>query len=414
MRNPTLSLLTFILFLSTCLCSSATGQKEFGFSMPEGIRRVEIEFEEFNNLIVIPITINRFLTLKFILDTGVENAILTEKLFADILDAQYIRELSMAGPGVADSVQVYVTNNMTFHLPGGLIGKNMNMLVLKEDYLKLSENMGDEIYGIIGYDIFSRFVVEINYDTKRLILHDPAKFRPKRRSTGIPIEIKNSKPFLKTSISQEEQTSSLDIMVDTGASHAALLDFGTKVQETATANRIVTRLGQGIGGEISGYLSRLDTLSIADFTFESVLFSSPFEGSYHKAIKRGSKYGTIGGELLHHFNVTIDYAHQMIYLQKSHRYREAFEHDMSGLTLNAKGIELDTLEVVFVKEDSPSDHAGVEVGDVLLKINSKNLLNSKLSEITAMLRKREGLKIKCKILRNGEILKKTFFLERMI
>ncbi|MEP1095783.1 MAG: PDZ domain-containing protein [Cyclobacteriaceae bacterium] len=416
MRNPTASLIAFILLLNTCICATASGQKEFGFSMPEGSKKVEIEFEEYNNLIVIPITINRFLTLKFILDTGVETAILTEKLFADILDAEYIRELTIAGPGVQDSVEVYVANQMTFYLPGGLIGKNMNMLVLKEDYLQLSENMGDEIYGIIGYDVFSRFVVEIKYDSKKLVLHDPKTYRPKRRFTEIPIIIKNAKPYLSTSISQKQETSSLDIMVDTGASHAALLDFSSSASAAKyiPAKSIVTRLGTGIGGEISGYLSRLDNLSIAEFSFDSVLFSAPFEGIYNKSIKRGSEYGTIGGELLRRFNVIIDYTNSRMYLEKSHSYDDAFEHDMSGLTLNAKGENLDTLEVISLKEGSPAADAGIEVGDIIIRINQRNLRNSRLSEISGLLRRREGIRIKCRLLRDGEEMKKSFFLKRMI
>ncbi len=416
MRYPTISLLAFILLLNTCICATASGQREFGFSMPEGSKKVEIEFEEYNNLIVIPITINRFLTLKFIVDTGVETAILTEKLFADILDAQYIRELKIAGPGVEDSVEVYVANRMTFYLPGGLVGKNMNLLVLKEDYLKLSENMGDEIYGIIGYDIFSRFVVEINYESKKLILHNPKTYKPKRRFTSVPITIVNSKPFLSTSISQKEETNSLDIMVDTGASHAALLDFSSSAsaEKYLPSNKIVTRLGTGIGGEISGYLSRLDNLSIAEFSFDSVLFSAPFEGLYNKSIKRGSQYGTIGGELLRRFNVIIDYRHGKMYLEKSNSYGDAFEHDMSGLTLNAKGENLDTLEVVEIKEPSPAYDAGLRKGDIIIRINSRNLRNSKLSEIVAMLRKREGMRVKCRFLRNGQVITKMFHLKRMI
>ena len=128
MRNPTTCLIAFILVLNTCICAPVSGQKEFGFAMPAGEKKVEIEFEEYNNLIVIPITINRFLTLKFILDTGVETAILTEKLFADILDAEYIRELSIAAPGVQDSVQVFVANQMTFYLPGGAHWKKHELI----------------------------------------------------------------------------------------------------------------------------------------------------------------------------------------------------------------------------------------------------------------------------------------------
>ncbi len=416
MRYQSACLLAFILLLNTCICASASGQREFGFAMPEGSKKVEIAFEEYNNLIVIPITINKFLTLKFIVDTGVETAILTEKLFADILDAQYIRELKIAGPGIEDSVEVYVANRMTFYLPGGLVGKNMNLLVLKEDYLKLSENMGDEIYGIIGYDIFSRFVVEINYQEKKLILHDPKTYKPKRRFTSVPITIINSKPFLSTSISQKQETNSLDIMVDTGASHAALLDFSSSAsaEKYLPSNKIVTRLGTGIGGEISGYLSRLDNLSIAQFSFDSVLFSAPFEGIYNKSIKRGSQYGTIGGEILRRLHVIIDYRNGKMYLEKSKNYGDAFEHDMSGLTLNAKGENLDTLEIVEIKEYSPAYDAGIRKGDVIVKINGRHLGNSSLSDIVGMLRRREGMKVKCKYLRNGQEVITKFQLKRMI
>ena len=292
----------------------------------------------------------------------------------------------------------------------------MNLLVLKEDYLKLSENMGDEIYGIIGYDIFSRFVVEIKYDSKKIVLYDPKTYKPKRRYTSVPIDIKNSKPYLSTSISQKEETSSLDIMVDTGASHAALLDFSSSASAAKylPSHSIVTRLGTGIGGEISGYLSRLDNLSIAKFSFDSVLFSAPFEGLYNKSIKRGSQYGTIGGELLRRFNVIIDYTNERMYLEKSNSFDDAFEHDMSGLTLNATGENLDTLEVISVERGSPASIAEFQVGDIITKINSRNLRNSRLSDISGLLRRREGTRIRCKLIRNGEELKKTFFLRRMI
>ncbi len=414
MRHQTASLAVFTLCLSIGLCSSASGQKEFGFSMPSGMKKVEIAFEEYSNLIVIPVTLNKSLTLKFILDTGVETAILTKKIFADIMNAHYIQEFAIAGPGVIDSVEVLVANRMTFYLPGGLIGQNMNLMVLKEDYLKLSENMGEEIYGIIGYDIFSRFVVEINYDTKRIVLHDPKVFKPKKRATVVPIEIRNTKPFLKTSISQEGKTNLLDIMIDTGSSHVALIDFGKIPSSHLPKDRIVTKLGRGIAGEIPGYLSRLDHLSIAEFIFDEVLFATPFDGVYNKAIKRGSKYGTIGGELLKRFNLIFDYHNGKIYMKKSKRYHDSFEYDMSGLTINVKGEKLDSLEIVDIKKDSPAYRADMRKGDILLGINHRSSKNYKLSEVYGILRKRPGMKVKCEILRDGEKLKKTFYLKRMI
>lgn len=378
------------------------------------MKSVSIPFEQHNNLIVIPVTINRFLTLKFILDTGVETAILTEKLYADILEVNYIREISIAGPGVIDSVEAYIANEAIFSLPGGLIGKNMSMLVLKEDYLKLSESIGEKVHGIIGYDIFSKFVVEINYDDQVLYLHNPKRFRPSRKATRIPIDIRGSKPFIGADLKQDDQIEHLDFMIDTGASHAALIDYSNVMTLDLPEEKVETKLGRGIAGEIPGYLGRMDSLSIGRFEFNEVLVSAPFQGAYNKAIKRGARIGTFGGELLTRFNVTFDYQNRYIYLIKGKSYKEDFEYDMSGLVVNATGVFLDTLKVISVDYDSPAFKAGVEEGDIVLAINGRNLRTNKLSDIYALLRSREDRKIKVKLLRDGRKIKRYFVLERKI
>ncbi|MEP1033944.1 aspartyl protease family protein [Ekhidna sp.] len=414
MRNPIISLIAFILVINTCLCSTASGQKEFGFKMPPKMKRIEIPFEQHNNLIVIPITINRFLTLKFILDTGVENAILTEKLYADILDLNYIREITIDGPGLIDSVEALIANQVTFGLPGGIIGQNMNVLVLKEDYLQLSENIGENVYGIIGYDIFSRFVVEINYDNNILTLHDPERYKPVKRRVALPLEIRGSKPFMNATIMQGSETASLDIMVDTGASHAALIDYKYLNGISLPEKTIETRLGRGIAGDIPGYLGRIDHVRIDNFDFTEMLVSAPFDGAYNKVIKRGARVGTFGGELLNRFNVTFDYQNNIVYLTEGNRYSESFEYDMSGLSLNAVGPDLDTLKVVSVQKDGPAFESNIRTGDIIHSINGKSLRYHSLSDIYKILQSRDGRLIKVKIYRDGKKEMIKFRLKKII
>lgn len=414
MRNPIISLIAFILVINTCLCSTASGQKEFGFKMPEKTKRIEIPFEQHNNLIIIPVTINRFLTLKFILDTGVENAIITEKVYADILDLNYIREITIDGPGLIDSVEAYIANQVTFGLPGGVIGQNMNVLVLKEDYLKLSENIGENVYGIIGYDIFSRFVVEINYDNNILTLHDPKKFKPSKRKAALPLEIRGSKPFMNATIKQGNETASLDIMVDTGASHAALIDYNYLTGISLPEKTIETRLGRGIAGDIPGYLGRIDHVKIDNFDFSEMLVSAPFDGAYNKVIKRGARIGTFGGELLNRFNVTFDYRNKKVYLSQGERYKDAFEYDMSGLSLNAVGPELDSIKVIDVQQGGPAYMADVKKGDFVHSINGKSLKYHTLSDLYETLQSKDGKIIRMKLYRDGKIEKVKFRLKKII
>lgn len=414
MRNPIISLIAFILMINTCFCSTANGQKEFGFKMPDKVRRIKIPFEQHNNLVIIPLVINRFVTLKFILDTGVETAILTEKLYTDILDVNYSREITISGPGIIDSVEAYVATGVTFTLPGGVTGNNMNMLVLKEDYLKLSEGIGDDVHGIIGYDIFSRFIVDIDYDENVLTLIDPSKFRPSKKATAIPIDIIGSKPFINATIKQNENKANLNMLVDTGASHATLIDYNYLNGMSLPDKRIITQLGRGIAGDIPGYVGRMDSVQIEDFGFDDILVSAPFEGAYNKVIKRGARIGTFGGELLTRFRVTFDYNNNMMYLKRSQSYEKDFEYDMSGLTLNSVGTDLDTLKVIKVDPGTPASEVDIRKGDVIQKMNGKTLMNYKLSQFFALLRSRDGKKIKVKLLRDGVKMKKTFYLRRAI
>ena len=103
-----------------------------------------------------------------------------------------------------------------------------------------------------------------------------------------------------------------------------------------------------------------------------------------------------------------------MYLEKASRYDDPFEYDMSGMTLNAIGEDLDSLTVIDLKEGSPAADAGFQKGDLILKINHRTLHNSRLSEINSLLRRREGMKVRCLIDRNGVRLKKSFILRRMI
>src|SRR5690348_4301365 len=91
-------------------------QQVLGFVLEQGRSKARIPIEVNNNLVVIPVVINGQLPLKFILDTGVRTAILTEKIFSDILNLTYSRKYSVGGPGGKKLVEAYVTNDVTLDL----------------------------------------------------------------------------------------------------------------------------------------------------------------------------------------------------------------------------------------------------------------------------------------------------------
>src|SRR5687767_6096030 len=184
-------LFSFILTLTSLSCFSQQ-QQVLGFSIADGKTKVTIPIEINNNLIVVPVVLNGALPLKFILDTGVRTAILTQKSFTDILNLPYSRKYTISGPGGEKLVDAYVTNNVSLELPG-VLGRGHALLVLEEDYLELRNYMGTDVHGILGYELFSRFLIKIDYEKKILTLMSPERFKPGSKYERIPIRIEDTK-----------------------------------------------------------------------------------------------------------------------------------------------------------------------------------------------------------------------------
>ena len=383
--------------------------------MPEDVRRVYIPFERYDNLIIIPITVNGGLELKFILDTGVKYPMLTESALGNVLGMEYVREIIIYGRGVNDSISANVVKHVKLELTGGIkADMYYSFLVLKEDYLEIKKNLGVEVYGVIGSDIFRDFVVDIDYEDNFITLIRPDTFRPKRRYSKIPILLSKGKPYMDITIQDDNGIEvTQPMMVDTGASHSILLDPSQDniIMPDVSISSVI---GRGLAGDIYGYLGRIDAIQVDEFELCETIATFPVSSASSSLAKRGSKYGTVGGEFLSRFHVVFDYSRGHMYLKKNKFYDKEFEHDMSGLFITAAGHEYNSYEVSSVRQDSPADQAGIMKGDVILSINGYTYEMLKLNGAHAMLRDRPGKKIVVRIERGEKTIKKQFRLERFI
>lgn len=384
-----------------------------GFKLRPGSRKMEMSFERYNNLVIIPITINDQITLRFILDTGVQNAILTEKGYADLLGLTYDRKINLAGAGSMDSVNAYVVKDIKLALPG-IIGEHQSLLVLEQDYLNLRNNLGAEVYGIIGYELFSRFVIEFNYDENKLIFYEPYYFTPKRYYKVLPLSVECTKPYIEVPITQTNgKKVDTKLMVDTGASHAVLFEAHTHPELVLPEKVLRTSLGRGLAGEIAGDVGRLKSIKLDKYVFKDVLASYPVAGAY-KRVNNDGRNGTIGGEILTRFNPVIDYFENKLYLRKSQEHNKTFEHDMAGLEFSAFGKELDQILVTKVRPESPAHRIGMQEGDIITHVNGHRVSTTNFNYINTLFRLKPGKKVKLRVLRGEAELRIDFRLERMI
>jgi hypothetical protein len=389
-----------------------------GFSLVEGRKKVDIPIEIHNNLVVVPLVLNHTLPLKFILDTGVRTAILTQKSFSDVLNLAYTRKYTITGPGGEKMVDAFVTNNVSLNLPG-VQGKGHALLVLDKDYLELRNYLGTEVHGILGYELFSRFIVKVDYEKKLLTLYLPEAFRKKtRRFDVVPIKIEDTKPYVVVPIELIDGTIvEAKLLVDSGASHPLLLDPKSDERIAVPIHVVSSTIGRGLGGEIMGKTGRIKSIKFGAHKLNNVFVNFPDPNSYSDTTTlKIFRNGTIGGGILSRFTVIYDFPEEKIYLKRNSQFKMPFHYNVSGLTIKStgSGLKLDEFEIIEVREGSAADKAGLMEGDRITSVNGMSCQSMKLSEIMARLSQKPGKKVKMEIVRKEKRIKAQIILSDQI
>ena len=404
-----LSLLVFLFF------GYNSGQSQaIGFDIMDGKNRIAIPFESYNNLIVIPVVLNHRMPLRFVLDTGVRTSILTDRTFTDILNISYNRKIPLVGADGDRQITAYVANGISLKLPG-VVGQGQALLVLEEDYLQLKNYLGTDVHGILGYELFSRFIVEINYQEEKLVLHEPFSYKPKKNRRVIPLEVQDTKPYIHTNLRLEDgATVAAKLMLDTGASHSLLLDMDSHQNLALPENVIRTNLGRGLGGDINGHIGRISKMEFGKFEFDDVICSWPYRSTFSDVLRKTGRQGTLGGGVLNRFTVVVDYFNGNLYYRKNRNFHNKFEYNMSGIEVKAVGQKLNHYLVSNIRKGSPASRLDIQIGDQLKMINGHETSNLTLGELNNFFRTKPGKRLRLELLRGNEKLIRKLQLERVI
>jgi S1-C subfamily serine protease len=291
------------------------------------------------------------------------------------------------------------------------------MLVLAEDYLELRNYLGTDVHGILGYELFSRFIIEIDYQKKLLTLMTPERFRKRGKFQVLPMVIEDTKPYIVVPLVLQDGTAvDAKLLVDSGASHGLMLETSSDGRIKVPELTVSSLLGRGLGGEIFGKVGRVKSVKIANNTLQSVVANFPDPNSYIDSLKTGNVFrnGAIGGEILSRFTVIFNFPKEKIFVKKNSSFKNEFYYNLSGITVKAKGSALNIFEVTEVRDKSASQMGGILPGDQILSVNGISSKNLDLNSVNGFFNSKPGRKIKLEISRNGEKLKKEFQLQDQI
>jgi len=202
--------------------------------------------------------------------------------------------------------------------------------------------------------------------------------------------------------------------MDTGASLSLLLHTNTNEDIRLPENFIKGSIGRGLGGFLEGFLGRFKKLEFGGFHFNNIITNYQDISEAIEMEIVANRNGIIGTVLLSRFNIIIDYPRGKLYMQPHRKYNKGFKYDRSGLELIISGKKLNTVTVFNVIENSPAFKAGIERGDQLISINYLPAKLLSLKGVTQRMTKKEGKKIRLKIIRGGKKMVFTFRLKDLI
>ncbi len=403
----------FILAICSLLYSNALAQ--FPSNLQKG-QQVDISFTYVNGFMVVPVVFNGIFSLNFIFDTGAEHTILAHRQITDLLQINYQRRFTLLGADLSTELYAYLAPDISLKV-GQVVARRRPILVLEEDYMRFSDYAGMEIAGILGADFFRQYVVEIDYERRRITLHNPSGYQAPDGFKRIDIDVKRSKPYLTARTAfKSGQTKELTFLLDSGAALPLMINLDTQPELQLPERVVPANLGHGLGGFLVGYKGRLKELSMPPFAFREVVCS--FQDRSSLPVRDSSlldqRNGIIGNKILERFTVIIDYFREDLYLKPNRHYSDAFDFDRSGMLLVAGGPNLTHFYIYSVLDDSPARSAGLQPGDRIMRINWMPASMLTLESINERLKKRPGKKIRMVVKRDGKRLRKTLILRDLL
>jgi hypothetical protein len=345
---------------------------------------IVIPFQLATRHILLKVTVNHSRPLTFILDTGAGGAIVRLDV-AKELGLRLEGNVNVGGAGGGSQ-------------PGKLIrGAKWSLVGLEGfsqpvtmalPFTEAQAAMGRDVDGIVGGEFIRQFVVQIDYQARKMTLHEPARFEYRGDGQAIPLRFDvNRYPVLTATVTAPgRQPVDRLFLFDIGSSGALILHspFVAEQDLLSTQTKTIQSIGgAGVGGKTYGEFGRVTSLQIGRFVFENpiTMFSRDKAGAFANPRLAGN----IGAQVAMRFHLYLDYGRKQMIVEPSSGFADPFDRAFSGLAIRTTPPEYTIFKIIDVLRDSPASEVGVRPGDIITAIDGKPAKDLTMTTLSEML-----------------------------
>lgn len=311
LQTSTLWINILLIFFISFQPHQVSADRISGFHLDEGYYSSSFKFKSVHNLIIMPVVIDGR-KLNLIFDTGMTSILVFDKKSIKSWKEQDKHIIHFSGLGNGSLIKGFRLDNIDVIMPN-IKGKGISLVVTPNSGFP-REIDGIKIHGVFGYQLLSKFIVQIDYKSNVVTLTDPKYFTAPSNASTIDLQVFNTKPYIKCPVIIDEKEHYLNLLVDTGAEAPLILRAQSiEFKKTRMPN---SHLGVGLSGNLVGKKVTINDLVLGSHhlskDFEAIV---PSTKSYPNESPKLIRDGTIGGETLKQFKVTFDYFNFKLYLE---------------------------------------------------------------------------------------------------
>lgn len=184
------------------------------------------------------------------------------------------------------------------------------------------EVAGNEVDGLLGWNMFDGMIVELDYDRNKMIVHSklPKQVLRDRKYSKFKITYIKNKPFIESEIAQSGTKNKSLFFFDLGYQRTVMLDndllqkAGFPTEKMEVIKKVIMHGTRG--NEVPVITANLGSLKIGNFELKNV----PAQIMGQNKPMKGVNVHYLGSDILKRFNTILDFQKDVIYLKPNHLY----------------------------------------------------------------------------------------------